>query len=208
MDPWPWRREATGPCGSARSSPHLLRSSGPMAGGAVGLPAPRRIQLSKSLHPGRRDLLTGRGRDHTPGATKKGKPQDPIYEKTSLAVSATLTRRDLSRVPRTIYPTGERVHPRGNPIHPRVNPVHPGGNSIYPRVKSVHPRGEPIYPRVKSINPRGNWIHPRVKSIYPRGGRIAPRVSSPFRSGGSSRSSGRSPDASGPPPRSCSGWRF
>ena len=47
--PWPDRQSGHGTRRPARSSQQRLRSSGPLAGGAVGLPAPRRIQLSKNL---------------------------------------------------------------------------------------------------------------------------------------------------------------
>jgi hypothetical protein len=63
------------------------------------------IQLSKSLHPGTRDLLDRRGRDHTPMDTEKGKPLDPVPEKTPAGGFRTRAEAGFARLHEILPPS-------------------------------------------------------------------------------------------------------
>jgi len=160
----------------ARSSQHLLRPSGPVAGGAVGLPAPRWFKLSKSLcYPSRRDLpADGIGIIH-PAQRKKSTLKTTESRKTS-TVGFRPRPRTKSVGSRRDRPCRGRVR-RGSgggftwrrEDSPQGRTDFPRGRTDSPQGKLDLPQGEVSSPQGKLDSPQGEIDSPQGKLDFPPG---------------------------------------
>ena len=142
-----------------------LRSSGPWAGGAVGLPAPRRIQLSKSLAtpPARPSRRKGAG-----SYTHCLKSQAGFLTKATVPVPTGLLRRgrQASRLVRSPAADERPVAANGSPLSVGGSPAPPNDSPV-PANDPPVPANDPPVPAGGLFLPAGGPPRPARRPPAP-----------------------------------------
>jgi len=124
-----------------------------VAGGAVGHPALRRIQLSKSLPTPSGETLLRRERDHTPIKADRVKPYGSKVEVYPAGFRKPVSRQDLqaSRGLPPLAAGGPPLPARGSP--PAGGRIAPAGERLAPSRRKVRPCGREARPFRRTVRP-------------------------------------------------------